>query len=375
MKDLAAPENAITFIAQDVVDGGGMERAVRHLAAGLLDRGWRVSVIARTCDLPRHERMNFIPVRGPRRPFPLGYPWFWVAAARQCSRHARGLVHGVGANVPQSLDVITVQYVHRAAASRRIERHLGASLPHRVSGGAAQALSEAGERWVMRPSRARRVVAVSLGIADEVQRLYPGVAGRVRVIPNGVNTDRFRPDAKRRRGARQSLGVADDTLLAIFLGGDWGRKGLRHAVEAVGLTDAWELLVVGPGDPAPYADHRSGRVHFLGPSAEPERWLAAADALVLPTAYEAFSLVTIEAAASGLPLLVSATNGVDEILRNGTNGWVIERNPRDIAQRLELLRNPAARTRMGQASLARARELSWEAAVDAYTDLYSELLP
>ena len=90
-----------------------------------------------------------------------------------------------------------------------------------------------------------------------------------------------------------------------------------------------------------------------GPADQTAPYYACADAFLLPTEYEAFSLVTLEAAASGLPLLVPRVNGMDEILVEGRNGWFIDRDGDMIATRLEALRrDEELRVGMGQ----RARE-------------------
>jgi UDP-glucose:(heptosyl)LPS alpha-1,3-glucosyltransferase len=101
---------------------------------------------------------------------------------------------------------------------------------------------------------------------------------------------------------------------------------------------------------------------------------AAGDAFVLPTAYEAFPLVSLEAAASGLPLLVTRVSGIEDLLRDGFCGWFVAREPRDIARRLnELGSNQALAVRMAAAARAVAAGYSWEAMTDKYRSLYSEL--
>ena len=74
----------------------------------------------------------------------------------------------------------------------------------------------------------------------------------------------------------------------------------------------------------------------------PHGWYAAADALLLPSSYEAFSLVMLEAAAAGLPLLVPRINGAEELVREGINGWFVPPAAEQIAERLrELAADPA----------------------------------
>jgi glycosyltransferase involved in cell wall biosynthesis len=92
---------------------------------------------------------------------------------------------------------------------------------------------------------------------------------------------------------------------------------------------------------------------------------------LLPTAYETFSLVTFEAAASGLPLLVTKVNGVEDLIREGANGWFIERNPQSIRDRLrEMRENPQFRRAMGAAARADSLRYSWSRVVEDYRELY-----
>ena len=93
----------------------------------------------------------------------------------------------------------------------------------------------------------------------------------------------------------------------------------------------------------------ANRVEFLGSQPDPSPYYAAADAFVLPTAYETFSLATYEAAAAGLPLLVTRVNGVDDLLVDGESGWFIAREAHVIAERLKTLQaQPQLRERMGR---------------------------
>jgi UDP-glucose:(heptosyl)LPS alpha-1,3-glucosyltransferase len=106
------------------------------------------------------------------------------------------------------------------------------------------------------------------------------------------------------------------------------------------------------------------------------RLYAAADAFVLPTAYEAFPLVALEAAASGVPLLVTAVNGVEDLLQDGHGGWFIVPEGQDIARRLNQLRSdPELARAMPARARAAAARYSWEAMVEAYLAIYQELAP
>jgi UDP-glucose:(heptosyl)LPS alpha-1,3-glucosyltransferase len=113
------------------------------------------------------------------------------------------------------------------------------------------------------------------------------------------------------------------------------------------------------------------RIHFEGPRRDTVPYFAAADVFLLPSAYETFSLAAYEAAATGLPLLVTRVSGVEEILSEGVNGWFIERDADMIRDRLmALLSDPQLRRLMGAKSRESVLQYSWSRVVDDYLSLY-----
>jgi UDP-glucose:(heptosyl)LPS alpha-1,3-glucosyltransferase len=173
--------------------------------------------------------------------------------------------------------------------------------------------------------------------------------------------------------------VPGERLVAVFVGSEWERKGLEPAIRAVAQAREWDLAVAGEGDLASYQALAEslgvgGSVHWLGRLEDVQEAYALADAFLLPTSYETFSLVTFEAAASGLPLLATPVNGVRELLRDGENGFTISREPEPIAMRLrELGADPALRERLGACARESALAFGWEAMVSKHEALYEEL--
>lgn len=342
----------VTIVAHHVGGvRGGMERQLAALIDGLLARGFGVTVVARACVLPRHPRLRWIRVRVPPGPFALQFAWFLVAGSVAIARHRRGALHTTGAIVLNRAEVSTVHFCHQAFNAA----HAPLPLWRRLAAWA--------ERWAYRPRVTRTLVAASDGVAGEVRRAL--AREDVAVIPNGVDTARFRPDPEARRRFRAEHEIPEDALLAAFVGGDWERKGLRHAIDAVGRAPAWRLVVAGKG---PAGAHE--RVLFLGAVPDPETVLAAADAFVLPSAYEAMPLVVLEAAACGVPLLVAGVSGIEGVLADGESGFVVDRDGAAIAGRLASLEDPSLRASMGAAARRRAEALGWGPVVDAYAALY-----
>lgn len=368
---------SVVLVANRVGGLGGMERQLERLVRGLLERDWTVTVIAWCCDMPPHERLRFVRARLPQRPFCVAYPAFFVVASLLARRHKAQILHATGAIIANRVDVATVHYCHEAAARvLATPRRSRSSVLHRINGRVSVALSRAGENWCYRPDRTRLLCAVSGGLASELTTTFPCIEGQVRTVANGVDVSAFKPDPVSRVAVRARLGLKRDALVAIFVGGDWARKGLAYAVDALELAPQWHLLAAGPGDAREMRQRAerigvSERLRLLGSVSDMPPLYAAADAFVLPTAYETFSLVTYEAAASELPLLVSRVSGVDELLRHGANGWFITRDAADVAARLQALEDdPCLMRQMARAAREAAMSMSWDKMVDRYSDAY-----
>jgi UDP-glucose:(heptosyl)LPS alpha-1,3-glucosyltransferase len=118
----------------------------------------------------------------------------------------------------------------------------------------------------------------------------------------------------------------------------------------------------------------SERVHFAGPRTDLATIYQAGDAFVLPTAYESFSLVCMEAMACGLPVFATSVGGIEDYLVDGVNGHTITRDPADIAAKLgPLLDDPARLEELRSGARATAREFDWGRIARLYADLLNEV--
>lgn len=376
----AADPPAVTLVAPDVGPGGGYEHQVMRLAEGLLERGVEVVIVSRTCEVPPESGLRWARVRGPARPAVAAMPWFWLLGSAVAARRGRGLLHTHGAVIGNRADVTTVHYCHTAyLAEVGHPRESRPGLAYRLNAWAAERLGRLAERVAFRPSRTRRLVAPAPGGAAELRRHFRALAGAVTSIPYRLDLARFRPASDEARvAARERLGLPATGLVALFVGGDWNRKGLQHAVDAVARAPAWRLLVAGRGDEAaPTARARDrgaeGRVVLAGHLPDPVTAYHAADAFVLPTSYETFSLATYEAAACGLPLLVGRVHGVEDLVVDGENGWFVRRDADSIASRLGELEDADLRERMGEAARGGVAARGPDRTVDLHLELYREL--
>ncbi|MGO9321427.1 MAG: glycosyltransferase family 4 protein [Solirubrobacteraceae bacterium] len=367
----------MTIVANDIGSVGGMELVLAELVTGLRDLGHSVTVIARTFDVPAREGVVFHRVPGPGRPFLLAYPWFVLAGSLAVWRWRRGVVQVTGAVVLNRADVVHVHYCHQVGPANPSR----STLLFRAQARIVRLVKRCSERACFRANSHATFVCVSEGVAEEVREHYPELAHRVITIHNGVDTERFAPGrrAAEARALRAKLEIADGQLVAAFVGSEWERKGLRPLLEALALAPGWCVLVAGAGDRQRYGELAESlgvahSVRWLGVTSDVQLVYELADAFVLPSSYETFSLVSFEAAASGLPILGTPVNGVRELIRDGHNGFLISRDAQEIAERLrQLAGDPALRRRLGDDARRSALEFSWQEMVARHEELYTRL--
>jgi UDP-glucose:(heptosyl)LPS alpha-1,3-glucosyltransferase len=367
----------VTIVAHDIGPAGGMERQLTDLIVGLRELGHAVTVIARTCELPAGTDVEFHRVRGPSRPFVLAYPWFLLAGSLAVWRWRRGIVQATGAIVFDRVDAIAIHYCHQVGISTASRQ----TPLFRAHIKLVAILKRLGERLCFARNRKARYVCVSEGVADEMRTYFPALAERTLAIHNGVDTAQFAPGrhAQRALELRRALGVGEGRLVLAFVGGEWERKGLRAVIESLSRAPEWDLLVVGEGEQPRYRElARSldvgNSVHWLGVTREVEVVYALADAFVLPSDYETFSLVTFEAAASGLPILATPVNGVRELIVDGESGFLIAPSADAIAERLSrLAADPALRARLAAAARSSALAFGTQRMVTRHHELYARL--
>jgi glycosyltransferase involved in cell wall biosynthesis len=194
----------------------------------------------------------------------------------------------------------------------------------------------------------------------------------VRVIPNGVAIEQFRPERRmaRRTDAREKLGLGAEDFVLLLIGNDWLTKGLSSLLHAAALCalDNLRILVVGKDDPSLFDKQLKdlkleNAVRFLPPRDDVLFFYAAADAYVGPSQEDAFGLPILEAMACGLPVIASVSAGASEAIEDGTNGLLL-RNPQDPAELAARIKevgfNEHLRERLAAAAAATAKKYSWE---------------
>ena len=346
---------------------GGVERYVFDLARGLLARGHEVHVWCRRRDggLPG---ATFHEVPG----LASGHTKY-TTFARESERLVKpaeyDAVHGLGRAFAQDLLRIG------GGCHEEYLRETKGRMP-----GPLWFLFHPKDRALIRLEREmferrcwRRLVCISRRVAEEVHRIHGIPLAEMIVLHNGTDVSKFHPRNRRPK---------DGPARLLFVGSGFERKGLGQALDALGRVKGdWRLRVVGKGDAAAYAAQaaRLGigeRVEFAGTQADMPREYGEADLLVFPTLYDAFGTVTLEAMATGIPVVVSRQAGSSEVVTDGVDGRIVA-DPRDAAELAAavepLAADRALRDRMGAAARAAAERNSIDANIDKVVALYGEI--
>jgi len=224
------------------------------------------------------------------------------------------------------------------------------------------------------------VIAISNRVADDVRQYY-GCAGRIHVIYHGVDLEMFSPGVRRfREEHRRRLGLPDSNTVFIYVGDL--RKGAAQCIRALSQVPQSHLILLSRSAPEPYrklAEQAAvaARVHLLPPTSSVEQFYGMADALLLPSPYDAFAMVVTEAMACALPVIVSREAGASELINHGENGFVLQ-NPGDDAELAGYMRriqaDPGYAARVGRAARKTVEQLSWDAVAEQTMHIYEEAL-
>ena len=387
---------------------GGMNVYVHELASELGRQGVGVDVFTRSQDehephvkhdLGNGNRVLHIPA-GPEHPLPKA----------ELYQHVPEFVGGVrlaAAMLDARYDVIHSHYWLSGVVARKLQQHWPVPVVHMAHTLGVMknrvALNADEQEPQLRLDTEQRLLGwanhtVAATVAEEMQLrwLLHNDNATVRVIPPGVDTQRFHPSD--RAAARAAIGVAADACLLLFVGRIEPLKGTDTLLQAVQLLRArgqlppqLSLSIIG-GDPDQPRESRLAElqrlmelrdelglgevVTFLGKRAQetlPDYYVAA-DVVVMPSLYESFGMVALEAMACGTPVVASQVGGLAYLVRDGETGYLVpDRDPAALADRLSrLLSNPQLRAQMGAQAVLHARTYAWPDITRKVIGLYAD---
>ncbi len=343
---------------------GGIGHWCWQFVVALAQRGHEVHVIARRFGhetLPASVTQHVLPVSQSRTIFA-------QAAASYLKRLDLDVVHDMGAG--WRCDIFQPHGgSHYAWLVRRLDmypawlramkRPIDALLPRQ-----RDFLRHCRRQFALPHSLHKTFVAMSQTVADDFLRFHGIRPEQIAVVQNGVDCRRFSPTHRMlyRETVRRQLGVDDETVLLLLAAHNFRLKGvpeLLRLTERLAANGRPVHVVVAGGKrltPWRRAAARLGladRTTFIGTVGDPAPYYAAADAYVHPTYYDPCSLVLLEAAASGLPIVTTQRcNGAAELFRDGDEILTVV-DPRDanaLYERVEALFDPRVRTELGAAA-------------------------
>ncbi len=254
-----------------------------------------------------------------------------------------------------------------------------------------------GEREVL--NTADRIIAATPAEYAQLLWLYQANVNKIVVLSPGVDIGRFYPIPADE--AKEYIGVPPCGRMLLFVGRIEHLKGLDVLIEAIGIMRQNEILkdypfclaIIGgePDESAEYENIELSRIKaltekhglsdlvtFLGKRNQESLpyYYSAAEAVVVPSQYESFGMVALEAMACGIPVVASQIGGLAYLVQDGVTGYTVPVDePVELANRLTLLlRDQDLRNRMGKQAVQVAREYAWDKIASKLLGVYDELL-
>ncbi|HLF86630.1 MAG TPA: glycosyltransferase, partial [Nitrospiria bacterium] len=224
------------------------------------------------------------------------------------------------------------------------------------------------EKRIFRPGGCRYLIANSNLCRQQAESYYSVHPERIEVIYNGVDLDTFNRGAKAFRSKiRMAYNIPEDAPLLLFVSMNFARKGLSELIRSLPLVrtsfPGLRLMVVGKGDPVPYR-RAAGTLGmeevlvFAGPAKETAPFYGAADLFVLPTHYDPFANVCLEAMACGLPVVTTRQNGASELIEEGVNGYIIAHAEKIEEMAKKIIQSLLGHSQMGERASRTAMSFS-----------------
>jgi D-inositol-3-phosphate glycosyltransferase len=393
-------------------DTGGMNVYVREITRQLGEMGIHVDVFTRSQnehvphvlhDLGYGNRIVHIPA-GPEYPLP----------KTELAAHLPQFVDGINefaSNKGISYDLIHSHYWMSGMAAIELKKGWGVPIVNMfhtlglMKNRVAQSPKEIegeyridGERLVMQA--ADKIIAATQAEYAQLLWLYQVDENKIIIIPPGVDIRRFYPIPADE--AKEYIGIPPCRCMLLFVGRIEPLKGLDVLIEAIRQmrqNEAFQenpfcLAVIG-GEPAENSEEDdnmemsrlkeltdqaglSDLVTFLGKKSQDSLpyYYSAAEAVVVPSQYESFGMVALEAMACGVPVVASQVGGLAYLVQDGITGYTVPVDePAELARRLTaLLVDSDLRHRMGQQAVRLAQDYAWDKIATRLLSVYQELL-
>lgn len=392
-------------------DTGGMNVYVHQLTRTLGKLGVRVDVFTRSQDehvphvlhdLGYHNRVVHIPA-GPEVPLPKA----------ELERYIPKFVQGIKSFAESKnihYDLIHSHYWMSGLAAIELSQtwnipflhmfHTLVLMKNRIAQTPQEMEGEyriLGEKKVI--SKANRIIAATLAEKSQLEFLYKAPSSKISVIPPGVDTRHFYPIPKDE--AKEVVGVPEDSHTILFVGRIEPLKGIDKLIQAISIIQKngelrccpHNLVIIG-GEPNAKPEDMNAEmsrlqdmvedlgienfVIFLGKQDQQllPYYYSASEIVVMPSHYESFGMVALEAMACGTPVVASQVGGLAFLVRDGETGYVVPGNDvQMLAKRLvELIKDKDLRNKLGNKSAEYAQLYAWEIISEKMIEVYNQVL-
>jgi D-inositol-3-phosphate glycosyltransferase len=392
-------------------DTGGMNVYVHQLTRTLGKLGVRVDVFTRSQDehvphvlhdLGYHNRVVHIPA-GPEVPLPKA----------ELERYIPKFVQGIKSFAESKnihYDLIHSHYWMSGLAAIELSQtwnipflhmfHTLVLMKNRIAQTPQEMEGEyriLGEKKVI--SKANRIIAATLAEKSQLEFLYKAPSSKISVIPPGVDTRHFYPIPKDE--AKEVVGVPEDSHTILFVGRIEPLKGIDKLIQAISIIQnngelrccPHNLVIIG-GEPNAKSEEMNAEmarlqdmvedlgienfVIFLGKQDQQllPYYYSASEIVVMPSHYESFGMVALEAMACGTPVVASQVGGLAFLVRDGETGFVVPGNDvQMLAKRLvELIKDKDLRNKLGNKSAEYAQLYAWEIISEKMIEVYNQVL-
>jgi glycosyltransferase involved in cell wall biosynthesis len=362
----------IAYLVPTLDRMGGAERQVALLAQGLAGRGWRVTVVALSGmggDAAAELRASGVAFLSLEMRKGLADPRGWLRLNAWLRRERPEILH---AHLPHAAWMarwsrlfaprcVVIDTIHTAG-----------------TGTAGRRLGYRWSNWL-----ADRVTSVSQGAAEAWIAAGMVPRNKIEIVPNGIDTEKWKPDPSVRVALRAKLGLRDE-FLWLAAGRLEPVKNFSRLLRAIAaLPDNAQLVLAGEGSLGDALRQEAAalsiadRVKFTGYEPNLLRWMQAAHGFVLSSHWEGLPLALLEAGSCGLPCVSTAVAGATEIVAESQTGFLAPAGDTEAltAAMTHLIHLRAAeRLAMGEAARLRvAARYGLPAVLDRWEALYAEL--
>lgn len=254
-----------------------------------------------------------------------------------------------------------------------------------------------GEREVI--NQVDRIVVSTIDEKENLIKLYSSPKEKISIIPPGVDITRFYPISNDE--AKEFLNIPADEKMILFVGRIEPLKGIDTLIKAIAQMRKSDVLSTCPhylyiigGEPNSENCNGSQEIErlkalceefgvgdmilFMGKKDQNtlQYYYSAAEIVVMPSNYESFGMVALEAMACGTPVVATQVGGLQHLIQNGKTGFIVpHNNPDSLEERLtQLICMPELRAQMSCNSIEYARTYSWETITPRIIDLYKKTI-